>query len=585
MAKFLRKLEWTVTKDYSGTDTRQIPMAATIDVYRQGATCVNATNSPVTTGETAQAITVLDVGDIKAGDTLKVWSGSALSADTVTVDSVTKTLDGQANQTVTVSHASGSFAFAANYRLVPTNNQPTLYTERSGTTTQTNPVTTGSTTGYGRAFVARRFVDCIISGSGYTTALREDEATGDDGGVLNVMDYGGNSNAAIQAAVDAAIAGQTVYLPSGQYSIGTTININKMLRFVGDGPQATILVGTDSAVDIIKLASGSERVYVADMTIQNNDYVADVGRAIYADASHYAHIHNVFVQNIPGSGIHMDGSNYPLITHCRVTACLGAGIFLDGIAGVGAQARIFHTECTANDWWGIYIDEHAGVQIDGIACENNCQDMSNAPDVGGADSNNAINAPQLYVYGADTVFIGRIDIEDFQNSPANTGIFLRDVNGAFIGGVTFVENNATAAGVGLRLDNCEGVTIVGNKFHSMDKGIFVQGGNTTMPTSSPSAVGLMSKNVFIAGNWYGKAPGPGGAAVSSYDTTTPVTLDYAAETELDGMNITGEWECGWMVPRFDADALPTPTHDGMVVYTTDTDKLKVRAAGAWADCN
>lgn len=578
MAKQLRKLALTTTKDYASGDARQVPTAATVNVYRQGATIAAATNSPISAGETNQTIYVLDTGDITVGDTVSVLSGGALGTTVLTVDLVTKVIDGQGNSEVRVDYTSGpTVSFAAGDRLIPTNNRPTLYSERTGNTTTGSggAFTTDGTTGYGRVYVEKKFVDTVVSGSGLTTQWFEDELAGDTGGVLNVMDYGGNSATAIQAAVDAAIAGQTVYLPTGQYAIGTTITIAKMLRFVGDGPQATILAGTDKDVDIIKVDAGGERVYIGDMTIQGNTGSAGTGRGIYGTEAHYINCRNLFIQNCPASGIHLDQSNFPLIEHVRSINNYGAGLFLDGLINNGAQARIYHTECSGNDWWGIYIDEHAGVQIDAIAVENNCQDMTNAQDISGADSNNSINAPQLYVNGADGVFIGRIDVEDFQNSPADTGIFLRSVKGAVVAGVTFVELSDTAAGVGLRIDSCEGVTIVGCKFHSMDKGIFVQGGNTTMPTGSPSAVGIMSKNVFIAGNWYGTG--------QSTDTTTPVTLDYAAETEIDGKNITGEWQCGWMVPRFAATALPTPTHDGMIIYSADTDKLKVRANGSWVD--
>jgi len=100
MAKFLRKLEFTTTGDYAAGDTRQKPIAGTVNLYCQGATVAADTNSPITTGETNQDITVLDVGDIVVGDTLQVWSvsGAALGPRSAPLTRSPRSLTGPATR-------------------------------------------------------------------------------------------------------------------------------------------------------------------------------------------------------------------------------------------------------------------------------------------------------------------------------------------------------------------------------------------------------------------------------------------------------------------------------------------------------
>ena len=86
------------------------------------------------------------------------------------------------------------------------------------------------------------------------------------GAFINVLDMGADSTgvadstAAIQSAIDTAIArpsdgtSSTVYLPAGTYKITDTLSINKDVRFVGDGGDATIInLTVDTAKEAIRV--------------------------------------------------------------------------------------------------------------------------------------------------------------------------------------------------------------------------------------------------------------------------------------------------------------------------------------------
>lgn len=89
-------------------------------------------------------------------------------------------------------------------------------------------------------------------------------------GYQNILDFGADpsgvadSTAAIQAAVNAAIArpsagtASVVRLPAGTYKITDTIRINKDIRFIGDGGDATIInLTVSSAKEAIRIEPAS----------------------------------------------------------------------------------------------------------------------------------------------------------------------------------------------------------------------------------------------------------------------------------------------------------------------------------------
>ena len=78
-------------------------------------------------------------------------------------------------------------------------------------------------------------------------------------------DFVGSTHVAIQAAIDAASSGDTVFICAGTYSISTRLEITKSLTFKGDGARTTTLDGLNSTQILI---------------IQDNNLTANSGSEI-----------------------------------------------------------------------------------------------------------------------------------------------------------------------------------------------------------------------------------------------------------------------------------------------------------------
>jgi hypothetical protein len=115
------------------------------------------------------------------------------------------------------------------------------------------------------------------------------------GSPFNVLDYGAvgngttNDTAAIQAAIDAAIAngGGTVYLPAGTYKTTASINItDDVIRLVGAQQYASIIL-SDHTGNAINIATNNQP-YVGNLYIKRNTIGArgsrtGVGIRVYGD--------------------------------------------------------------------------------------------------------------------------------------------------------------------------------------------------------------------------------------------------------------------------------------------------------------
>lgn len=136
---------------------------ASITIYREGAT-VNGAQS----GTSPLTVTVHNRGKIIAADTVFI---NTTTGTTYSVNSVTGT-------TVVLSGFVGTLNLANGDRIIPSNSQPTLYSDDHGGATTTNPLTTSST-GIASCWINMTdeipwhdaVYDFIVSGGGATTTL------------------------------------------------------------------------------------------------------------------------------------------------------------------------------------------------------------------------------------------------------------------------------------------------------------------------------------------------------------------------------------------------------------------------------
>ena len=207
----LRRFDIFAYKNKNGTtDTAQIPTAATVTLYRQGAT--TTANFTVTSGSIGPySVAVDDVGEIGAGDSVQIGTDSTKG---FTVDSIPDRThlsllnDFGLNTTV----ASGS-------RIVVVSPLMTIYADALAATSASNPITADSSTGRAQAYVRNKRFDYIVSGTVSPSRLFMNAEGGviPEGPFINVRDY-----PTFQAAHDALpTTGGTIAVPAGTYTSTT----------------------------------------------------------------------------------------------------------------------------------------------------------------------------------------------------------------------------------------------------------------------------------------------------------------------------------------------------------------------------
>lgn len=211
-----------------------------------------------------------------------------------------------------------------------------------------------------------------------------------DGALINVLDFGADptgvsdSTAAIQSAID---AGQSVYLPEGNYLISELFINKNNFTLTGAGINASILTTTVEAKVAITVANTviTSGTYLRDFKIQGNSTnlggiklgnptypatgpVLDMvsvwnfertsgsnGYGIQLNSVQNCDIHNCFIYRNTHNIQRLTGSGY--CTSTRIT-----GKF--GYLGGNPQSKV-----------GAYIDAYAtDIEFDGVIIEGNAQE-------------------------------------------------------------------------------------------------------------------------------------------------------------------------------------------------------------------
>lgn len=384
----LNRFEITTYKDKSSTDTAQVPVNATINFYRQGAsvktlTAVGLTVDPV-------PVPVFDVGAILIGDSLSV-NGSTLPS--LLVDSVDV-----ANNILNVLLTVGSpITLNVTDRLTPVSlPRPVAYSDLFAVNSLGNSISTNTTSGRGSAYLGTRKVDYIVNIAGSSPRLYSDA----DGGHVftapawrNVVDY--NS---VQAAVDSLPPiGGVVYIPAGQYSPASVplfipplvLPFDRPVTILGDGVDKSILIydvihsnsqPIDNNLDLILVGGDSQTIQ--GLTLRGSAGLGSgTGRGIVLrrrgvnpitqsnQILYNSTIKDVLVQKCFGVGIDFDTSPrdglgqfvvISTVENVEVRSCVGGGVHVGGNGSTTVHFKNLH------------VRDCAGLAI-------SCQDTSSGP--------------------------------------------------------------------------------------------------------------------------------------------------------------------------------------------------------------
>jgi hypothetical protein len=196
------------------------------------------------------------------------------------------------------------------------------------------------------------------------------------GGALNVKWFGARGDGATDdyaaiadptqpSALRAATAagGGTVYLPVGNYRLGTTLTLNQGINLVGEGPYASVLTFTGGGVGIAwQPTSGIGDIIdaeIKDLQVTTSSSAATVGVQIN-DAGH-AVLRKVAVHGSWSvAGVTLQGFSGKVspaqnCAFCHLDECFISGCYGDGVRLLGQVFSCAAWRCivTANGKWGI----------------------------------------------------------------------------------------------------------------------------------------------------------------------------------------------------------------------------------------
>jgi hypothetical protein len=169
-----------------------------------------------------------------------------------------------------------------------------------------------------------QFLQALACGWLALAPLRSAGVTREASAFGAIPDDGRDDAAAIQKAIEASSAGDTLRLPAGTYLVDRTLRARSGVKILGAGRDCTFLkfnAGTET--DFFDL-SGSRGVELCGFTLEGNgDLKARHGIVAHSGGGHF--IHDLTIQNLGSPhgplGIHLvgDGGNYTHgVTDCTI---------------------------------------------------------------------------------------------------------------------------------------------------------------------------------------------------------------------------------------------------------------------------
>lgn len=336
------------------------------------------------------------------------------------------------------------------------------------------------------------------------------------GRTLNVRDYGATSNwsldndaQAIQRAIKAAVAGDTVYIPNGTYHIKSTINLKSGVSLTGESRNSTVLAGVfwTAPHAMIYAAPGTTNLTISSFRITSAfgpTYKAAIRLGMEGASSQVSRIavQNVLIEKFERFGVQLQNAQQVLVEGNVIknaTALNGGG---QGYGVIIDQAQSNNNWITRNEI-GPVIRHAILVQF---SANHNLIDyntitgtVSGAIDLHGEDeyaneiayntiSNGVRNGTTVSPNGAGIEIgeysgvIGTTKAHDnsgpgnyvHHNTVYNYSMGLRVVNNS---NYTFIEDNVfynnTGAGIRADLAPMNNLYISGNKIYNNGSGILL----------------------------------------------------------------------------------------------------------------
>lgn len=377
----------TVLRQPTGS-TQLVPAGgSTLECYLQGATVNGGQTIPVA----ASAITVFDVGAIKAGDTIIV-------ADDATK---TRTVASVAANTINVD-AGAEIVLDDQDRLVPTTVRPYIYSDvTGGTQVDSGNVgrapATGSTSGASEFYSRTRVLDVVASGGGLAATVVLEDQVGDMQGFdgLHIEDWGGGEANTVVAdynnapVMTGAIAyadltsTQPIKLGGGTYKFGSTITTTGTTVIRGAGEDLTTLTFTGSTGPLFDATAGT--LVLEDLTITRSAGTAALVEADSASAKLVMRRCKISTGGIKDAGLNS------ILEDVTITGCSTTFLEVNGASGglyrrvktQPTQAATYQVQVTGSSANCVFEDcsvplaNAIGVNIPAVTVDNaNCSDIN-----------------------------------------------------------------------------------------------------------------------------------------------------------------------------------------------------------------
>jgi parallel beta-helix repeat protein len=195
----------------------------------------------------------------------------------------------------------------------------------------------------------------------------------------------------LQAAVDAAQAGERVVLAAGVYNGNVTI-VNKQVEIVGVAQGGRVVLEYKGNVNVVLVQGAAATITLSNLTIRHRGGVANGSSygAIIADGGSTVQVEGCDLSSEAGSGVYAQGEGTDLrLKDCTVHNCKNSGVLIalkakatvegctsrdNGFSGIqvqrGASATLRGNTCTGNQH-GICVNELEGNDPTSAVVENN----------------------------------------------------------------------------------------------------------------------------------------------------------------------------------------------------------------------